>query len=370
MKVAFQVDQLWFKAPGGIGTYVWQLSEALRKLEDGPELVTFRSSFPSDRVPWTVPMRGADVILPLSPRILYPSWAVVGRPRLPEALRSCDVVHATNHAAVPPVTRDKRLVVTVHDLAFLRFPELFPRAWRVQYRAALKAAIRRADRLLVPSQAVANDLTIRGAPEQRIRVTPLASGLPVGTADVREVLTRLRVARPYVLCAATIEPRKNQARLVRAYRRVASEVPHALVLAGPAGWHGGELEKELAGPGPGRIIRLGRLERDDLDAVIRGADAVVYISIYEGFGLPLLEAMARGIPVLTSDLSALPEVAGEVALLVDPTDEDAVTDALRQLLTDAQLRVDLSRRGRDRAAGFSWEATARATLDAYREVLA
>jgi alpha-1,3-rhamnosyl/mannosyltransferase len=260
--------------------------------------------------------------------------------------------------------------VTVHDLAFLRFPELFPRAWRVQYRTALKAEIRRADRMLVPSGAVANDLAARGAPEERIRVTPLASGLPVGDADVREVLSRLGVARPYVLCAATIEPRKNQARLVRAYRRVASEVPHNLVLAGPAGWQGGELEKELAAPGKGRIIRLGRLERDDLDAVIRGADTVAYVSLYEGFGLPVLEAMARGIPVLTSDRSALHEVAGEAALLVDPTDEDAITDDLRRLLIDAELRVDLSRRGRERAAGFSWEATARATLDVYREVLA
>jgi alpha-1,3-rhamnosyl/mannosyltransferase len=224
--------------------------------------------------------------------------------------------------------------------------------------------------LLVPSQAVANDLRARGVSDERIRVTPLASGLPVGDADVRDVVARLGIRRPYVLCAATLEPRKNQARLVRAYRRVAPDVAHTLVLAGPPGWHGEELEREIVAAGPGTIVRVGELNGDDLDAVIRGADAVAYISTYEGFGLPVLEAMTRGVPVLTSDRSALPEVAGDAALLTDPTDDEAVTDALRRLLGDAELRVDLSRRGRERASRFSWEATARATLDAYREVLA
>ena len=154
MKLAFHVDQLWFKAPGGIGTYVAELAPALATEEPTLELVPFRSTFPFDH--GVDPFGSHDaVVLARGIRALYPSW--FGRPALPASLADADIVHATNPAAVPPVHDDQRLVVTVHDLAFQRFPELFPHDWRWLYRVGLRAAAKRADAILVPSQSTADD---------------------------------------------------------------------------------------------------------------------------------------------------------------------------------------------------------------------
>ena len=359
MKVAFHTDQLWFSAPGGIGTYVRELSAALRALEDGPELVTFQVGAGDG---------SADEVITGSIRSLYPRWDLTGHPRLPIP---CDLVHATNHAAVPPAAHGAALVATVHDLAFDVFPEAFPPMWRWLYRAGVRAAARRADVILVPTTATADDLEDRHdvAPE-RIRVTPLAASLPSTSLDVDEVLDRLGLPRPYVLCPATLEPRKNQVRLIRAYRQVVPDVPHALVLAGPDGWGVDAISAEIDRPGPGSVLRTGLLSPEDLDAVYRGADAVAYVSTYEGFGLPVLEAMRREIPVLGSTTPAVAETAGDAALLVDPDDVAAIAEGLVRLLTDRTLHDTLVEKGRAHAAGYSWEATARVTLDAYRDAVA
>jgi glycosyltransferase involved in cell wall biosynthesis len=368
VKVAFHIDQLWFDAPGGIGTYVWEMFPALGDADPSMEVMPFRSSWPHD------PPRmwlGAQpsVVVPGVIRTLYPSWDLLGRPALPEALADAAVVHATNPAAVPPVRDGQRLVVTVHDLAFERFPGLFPRNWRWLYRAGLRAAVKRADAILVPSKSTADDLCSRTSVDpSRVHVTPLAPALTTSDDDPADVLAQLDITQPYVLSVGTIEPRKNLTRLVRAYRQVAPDVPHALVLAGAPGWHAEELETELARIGPGAIVRTGRVGEEQLDALYRGADAFVYPSLYEGFGLPVVEAMARGVPTITSNTSSLPEVAGDAALLVDPTDVSEIAEALARVLTDRALADDLRARGRARAATFSWAATARATLDVYRHV--
>jgi glycosyltransferase involved in cell wall biosynthesis len=371
VKVAIHVDQLWFSVPGGIGTYVRQLPPALRDQDPALQLVAFHSRWAG---PAPDPPRWLEdcmvVEIPAAIRTLYPSWDLVGRPALPAAVGDVDVVHATNHAAVPPATTGRRLVVTVHDLAVERFPEAFPRAWRWLYRAGLRAAVHRADALLVPSRHTADDLIAHGADGSRVHVTPLAASLAVRDGDPAEVLTRLRVPAPYVLFVGTLEPRKNLVRLVRAYRRAvgASDLPHALVLAGPSGWGTGALLHELARGGPGRIVRTGPLSPEDLDALYRSADAFAYPSLYEGFGLPVVEAMSRGVPTVAAMASSLPEVTGDAALLVDPADEDAIATALRRILTVPALAGELRARGLERSSRFSWAATARATLDAYAGV--
>jgi glycosyltransferase involved in cell wall biosynthesis len=373
VKTAFHVDQLWFSAPGGIGTYVREMLQALPAADPSLELVRFRSRwrgrYPSGGSPLTTDGRYPGVEVPHSIRTLYPSWDVIGRPALPASLDDADIVHATNPAAVPPVHGDQRLVVTVHDLAFERFPELFPRDWRWLYRAGLRAAVRRADAILVPSQSTADDLIASTSiPASRVHVTPLGSSLVEWHEDREEVLERLRVTQPYVLSVGTLEPRKNLVRLVRAYRQVAPDVPHMLVLAGARGWHAEALEAELARPGPGTIVWTDEVSDEDLDALYRGADVFAYPSLYEGFGLPVVEAMARGVPTLTSDTSSLPEVAGDAALLVDPTDVSEIAEGLARLLTDHAFAEDLRQRGLQRAATFTWAATARATLDVYRQL--
>ena len=157
MKVAFHVDQLWFDAPGGIGTYVWELSPALAVADPSIDLVPFHSAWENDpsRI-WL--LQRPPVVIPHAIRTLYPSWDVLGRPALPPSLCDAAIVHATNPAACRPSAMDQRLVVTVHDLAFETFPELFPRDWRWLYRAGLRAAAKRAHAILVPSQHTADDL--------------------------------------------------------------------------------------------------------------------------------------------------------------------------------------------------------------------
>lgn len=374
MKVAFHIDQLWFDAPGGIGTYVRELAFGALEHEDPTlELTLFHARWgraPHGPIPFTTD--GAlGVELAGSIRRLYPSWDRFGGPHLPASLDDCDIVHATNHAAVPPVRGRQRLVVTVHDLAFERFPELFPRTWLRLYRWGTRTAVDRADAILVPSERTKTDLVDRlHADPERIHVTPLASSLEPPKADElprrRKELADHGVRPPYILAVGTIEPRKNLVRLIKAFRRLRSEgLPHSLVLAGPQGGGAEELRAELARGGSDGVIVTGAI---DLRCAYMDAAAVAYVSLYEGFGLPVIEAMGLGAPVVASDASSIPEVAGDAAVLVDPMNEAAIADGLRRVLTDDALADDLRRRGRRRAASFTWAATARATLDVYRQV--
>jgi glycosyltransferase involved in cell wall biosynthesis len=372
VKVAFHIDQLWFRAPGGIGTYVRELAPALVTADPTLELLPFRSRFEGGGPPEAWLRRLPPVVeVPRSIRALYPRWALTGRPPLPPPLRDADVVHATNPAAVAPARRGQRLIVTVHDLAFTRYPELFPRNWRTLFRAGMRATARRASAVLTPSSFTAMELREHtDVDAARVHVTPLAASLPADPAvDVDEVLDRLGVPRPYVLSVGTLEPRKNQARLVRAYRRVAADHQHALVLNGPDGWLDDELRRELAAEGAGRIVRTRDLSGTDLDALYRGADAFAYVSLYEGFGLPVLEALARGVPTVAASTSSIPEVAGDAAVLVDPLDGSAIEGGLRRVLDDAALAADLRVRGPQRAAVYSWAETAEATLRVYRHLV-
>ena len=378
MKVAFHVDQLWFKAPGGIGTYVEQLWPRIgQEVEVLPFYARWRrgSTMNSTTNRGDGPSLGVELLWGI--RVLYLAWDYLRRPALPRALADADVVHATNHAAIPPVRNGQSLVVTVHDLTFERYPELFPKRWLRLYRRGLRVAIDEAAALIVPSESVRSELEAAGARPASVRVVPLGPGTSVRlwvpddalAQQEREWIRDLGIERPYVLAVGTIEPRKNLVRLVRAFRQLAGEgFPHSLVLVGPEGWNAGELRAEIERGGPGRIVLTGALDGPDLAVAYADADAVAYVSLYEGFGLPVLEAMSMGTPVVASNVSSLPEVASDAALLVDPTDETAIADALRRVLTDRTLADDLRRRGRERAAEFSWDRTARATLDVYREV--
>lgn len=366
--VGLHVDQLYYRVPGGIGTYVRQLLPALRAADPGLKLMAFHAGF--EQAP---PPEIADVErvrIRRSIRTLYPSWNLSGRPTLPHSLDGADVIHAPSPVAVPPVGRDQRLVVTVHDLAFRLYPEAYPPSWRVLHRAGFRRAARTAAAIIAVSRHTAKDVArMARVDPARIHVVPHGGSMPVGTEDPEPTLERLRVPRPYVLFVGTLEPRKNLVRLVRAYRRVAGSQPHALVLAGPLGWRSQPIHRELAVAGAGRVIVTGRVSAEDLDALYRRADTFVYPSLYEGFGLPVLDAMARGVPVVTSDSSSLPELTGGAAVLVPPTSTRALASALESLLNDPDRRSWLSEAGRRRAAEYSWERTARETIAVYEKAL-
>jgi glycosyltransferase involved in cell wall biosynthesis len=368
--VAFLIDQLFSPAPGGMGTYVREIVPAMTRADPSLEMTLFHARFEGvEPEEWTREYRVEEI--PASIRRLYPSWAAARRPALPPSLASQEVVHSPSPAAAPPTDPGQHLVVTVHDLAFLAHPELFPRPWRLMYRAALARAARSADAIITVSRHTAEDLGRRTSIDRRkVHVIPLAASLPLADADPEAVLSRLKVPRPYVLFVGTLEPRKNLARLVHAYRRMASRgAPHALVLAGPMGWRPQPLLRAISEEGPGDVVLTGALEAGDLDALYRGADAFVYPSLYEGFGLPVLEAMSRGTPCVVSSSSSLPEVAGEAALPVDPRSVAGLAEAIERVTSDSQLAGRLREAGLTRAARFSWDETAKRTLDVYKSVV-
>ena len=367
--LAFLIDQLFSPAPGGMGTYVRELVPAMVRADTSLEVLLFHSRFDHTE-PELWARRFAVQSLPREARRLYPSWALLARPALPDSIASASLLHSPVPAAVPPAGTGQRLVVTVHDVAFLAHPEVFPPVWRLMYRAGLRAAARRADALIAPSRHTAEDLVRRTkVPSDRVHVVPLAPFPSASGPSVDEALSRFKIRRPYVLFAGTLEPRKNLVRLVRAYRRMAGRgSAHSLVLAGPIGWQPQPLMREVAQEGPGEVLMVGKVSTTDLDALYRGADAFAYPSLYEGFGLPVLEAMARGVPCVVSTSSSLPEVAGEAALPVDPLSVGGLAEAMERLTTDPGLAARLRQAGLERAARFSWDQTARRTLDVYKSL--
>ncbi len=285
-----------------------------------------------------------------------------------------DLTHSPVNVA--PLLSAGRSVVTVHDLAFVTAPETMPAGRRRYLTALTDHSVQHAARVIAVSESTRRDLaTWFGVDPGRVTVTPLAAEerFRVSSPEALDVFrTRSGQARPYILSVGTREPRKNSATLVRAFASLAGEIPHDLVLVGPQGWLGGELDDALAAlPAPvrERVRRTGFVDDEDLPLWYGAADVFAYPARYEGFGLPVLEAMACGTPVVTSNVSSLPEVAGDAGLLVSPDDPAALAGAIRGVIANHSLATDLSRRGRQRASLFSWSATAQLTVGAYRAAL-
>jgi glycosyltransferase involved in cell wall biosynthesis len=266
------------------------------------------------------------------------------------------------------------MVITIHDLTFLHNPSWF-RLERVHYyRWAVARSVRNASRIIAVSTSTANEICkLLNVPADRIDV--IYNGVDECYAPRTEdeqlaAQGKYRLPNRYFLFVGTIEPRKNVARVIQAWSRVAGDVQEDLVIAGREGWKVGPIrqEAELAGQSD-RIHFPGYIEDDDLPAVMSGATALIYPSLYEGFGIPVAEAMSCGVPVLTSSVSSLPEVAGDAALIRDPTDVDALADGIRELATNEGLRSELSVKGLARAKRFTWTNAAEQTLASYRRML-
>jgi glycosyltransferase involved in cell wall biosynthesis len=281
----------------------------------------------------------------------------------------CDLYHGTN--VLCPRFRSAATVATVHDLAFLRYREEVPVAHR--YERYLARSLRRNRRIIAVSAATRQDLIeLLDVPAGKIDV--VHEGAPESAewldgAAFREFRERHGIPDRYFLFVGTLEPRKNLVRLLEAAATLAA--PPALVLAGRDGWHSTPIHTAIARARRKLpVITPGFVTEAEKAALYRGALAFAFPSLYEGFGLPVLEAFAAGTPVLTSNTSALPEVAGDAAILVDPRDVAAIRDALRRLVEDADLRRRLSAAGTARLRRFSWEHTARETLAVYERALA
>jgi glycosyltransferase involved in cell wall biosynthesis len=286
--------------------------------------------------------------------------------RLPWALRrrGAALVHAPN--CFLPLVRPCPGVVTIHDLAFETWPRDFARSTGWKYRTITRAAARSAERIICPSRFTADDVCTRyGVDESRVRVIPEAPALPGGVLP--------SPPGPYVLAVGDLRVKKNLGALVRAFvsLRRSRQIPHRLVLAGLEAGAGSAL-RDLAAPSAA-VEFTGYLTDAQLDALIRGAEVLVHPSLYEGFGLVVLEAMERGTPVLAARATALPETGGEAAAWFDPAGPaggaEELARVLGRLLEDERLRAQLADRGRQWVKGFSWARAARETVAVYRELL-
>jgi len=319
----------------GWGRYAHELVASLQRQGDGLEIDALEAGVPG-------------------PELLFEQIA------LPRHLRrtGADLVHAPN--CFLPLRRPCPGVVTIHDLAFEVHPEDFSRQTGWKYRTFTPRAARSAERVICVSEHTRGDVCERyGVDPARTRVVLSAPSLPLGDATPPD--------GPYLLAVGDLRRKKNLARLVSAFGQLREEgIPHRLILAGlEAG--GAERLRSLARDAP--IELPGYVADAELDALIRGADLLVYPSLYEGFGLAVVEAMARGTPVAASNATALPEAGGDAAAYFDPTDVDDIASTIREVLADSGRREQMIERGRRRAAALSWERTASETAAVYRELL-
>jgi glycosyltransferase involved in cell wall biosynthesis len=355
VRVAYTLEQCWHDVPGGTAFAALGLARALTARAD-VSLLGVSARHRSEPAPPFVPPIPVRP-LPLPRRPLYEAWRRLGWPPVEHATGPVDVVHATT-IIVPP-RRASPLVATVHDLAFVHDPQQFSRHGARAFMAGLDRVSRHADLVLCSSQATLDDAEAAGIAPERLRLVPLGID-PVTTPTPDEVDTvrrRLGLAGPYLLFVGTLEPRKNLRRLVEAVELLPPGLE--LVVVGPRGWG-----TQAPGASP-RARWLGFVDEATKAALYAAADVVCYPSIREGFGLPVLEAMAHGAPVVTGRGTATAEVAGDAAVLVDPFEAKAIADGIREALA---RRDELAAAGPVRAAAYTWDATAELVVAAYREV--
>jgi len=357
--------------PAGAGVYALELTRAMmrRDRRDGYAVFTRGDWFDAEaagRRNWRIERVDANS------RRGRLAWEQM---RLPGRLRALgiDVLHSTHHTLPLRPIRPRR-VVTIHDLTFFRIPERYPLARRLYMQSSTRAAAKVADAIIVPSRAVRDDvIAALGVPQSKLHVVYEAASppfAPIAQEDAAAVVARYGLTPPFVLSVGSLEPGKNRTRLIRAMRALRDEgVEVTLAIVGQRGWRytrDFRLIEELGMTD--RIRYLGYVEQSDLAALYSAARAFTFPSLYEGFGLPVLEAMACGTPVLTSRVSATAEVAGDAALLVDPLSVEEIGGALRRLLSDADLCAELRQRGIERAHDFSWARAADETHAAYERV--
>ncbi|HVE63925.1 MAG TPA: glycosyltransferase family 1 protein [Mycobacteriales bacterium] len=341
----------------GIGASVAEMLGALEAHADSPAILPYVVGGPWHRS--AVPA-GARLI-PLPARVALAAWSRADVPRADRWLRGADVVHATNFV-VPP----SRLptLVTVHDCSFALFPDTVAPHARA-FGPGLRRAIRRGAHVHTTTDQVASEVEDLYSPglraQGRLHVVPF--GVPALAATGGR--SPIPAGSPYILAVGRLEPRKNLPALIRALPAVPDV---RLVIAGPDGAARPAVDATVAALPAAlrdRVLLVGPIGGRAKRAALEGALALAYPSFYEGFGFPILEAMAVGTPVLAADIGALREVAGGAALLVDPRDDDAVAAGLLRLASDEALRADLVARGRQRVATMTWAATAAGLLRAY-----
>lgn len=376
MQVAFNATAL-LSPLTGIGQYAHHLALGLQQI---PEIdVNFFYGTGWSRDVRGKPLPNVTTIKTLVRRFLPNSYAVsraFQQNRFSEFTRKTphDVYHEPNFLAY---RFDGPSIITVHDLSWIRYPEMHPIARVRAMDKYFKPGLDRASLILTDSEFVKRELIdVFNVKPERIR--PVLLGVealfhPRSADETRSVLDANGLLHgQYLLAVGTLEPRKNLGVALQAFMRLNPQLRKRfpLVLVGMKGWHTSALEQQIAPlVAAGEIRQLGYLAREDLAKVIAGATTLIYPSIYEGFGLPPLEAMACGVPVITSNVSSIPEVVGDTGVMIAPDDVDGLVEAMKTMLTAPELRADMARKALVRSAQFTWVNCVTQTVDAYRSVI-
>ncbi len=360
--------RLVYYTQAGIGQYIKRLVKALADVDQENEFVLLQSRKDQSVIVDQSNFKRASIWTPSHHRL--EQWTL----HLEISRLDMDLLHSPDF--IPPFRRNCKSVITVHDLAFLLYPHFLTQE-SARYYSQIDQAVRHTDHMIAVSEATKHDLMQRlGVPESKVSVIYEAAAaqyrqLPLDEAQ-RYVNNKYGLNEDYMFFVSTIEPRKNVPGLLKAYRGLLdsykSEVK--LVLAGGQGWLSDEVMETVDRLKLSDQVRfLGRVPSADLPFLYNAARLLVHPSFYEGFGLPPLEAMACGTPVVVSNVSAMPEVVGDAGLLVDPNDISEMTVGMYRVLTDDQLRQEMIHKGLARAACFSWDKAARQTLELYARVI-
>jgi glycosyltransferase involved in cell wall biosynthesis len=374
--IGIDASRVAVAARTGTEHYTYELLAALARIDR-----TSRYTLYCNQRPAALPPLGPNFALR---QIAFPRLWTHARLSAELALHPPDVLFIPAHVLPlgAPIRRRTRTVVTIHDMGYLHFPAAHTRQQRAYLRLSTLWSARAADHLIAISGATRDDL-VRYAGARPDKISVIHHGLserfrPVEDPErIAAARARYGIGERYFLYLGTVQPRKNLERLIEAFASagVSNPTPQRpapspqLVIAGKKGWLTEAIERRAADLGlAGRVIFTGYMPDDDVPALLSGALAFVFPSLYEGFGMPVLEAMACGAPVLTSTTSSLPEVAGDAALLADPADTAAIAAGLARLASDPQLRGELRARGLQRAAQFTWARCAEQTLAVLRSL--
>lgn len=357
----------------GVECSILNLAKALSQFGNEDYYFYVPQRFPEEN-PGGAHFKTVNTRVPAHLRPIRILWEQLALPHLLRKIKA-DVIHAPGYIA--PLGARVPVVITVYDLIALLFPQWCTVSNRIHYGIFLPLSVKKAKGIIVPSNTTRKDLLKRfPAAENKIRVVPLGVSDDFRVihdnekfADIRE---KHSIPEKFILFVGRNEPKKNLDGLVKAYHmlRINKPTGHKLVIAGKEGWANPEIQRHIRDLGLQKeIVFTGFIPPEELPYLYNMADLFVFPSLYEGFGLPVLEAMACGVPVIASDRGAVPEIAGEAAILLDPLDATAMADAMREVLANKAVSKGLAEKGLQRAGAFSWRRTAEETEKFYRDML-
>jgi glycosyltransferase involved in cell wall biosynthesis len=352
----------------GIGRYIVRLLDSLSEIDNVNEYILFYNALKGKPPNLELKAENFRTVRTRIPnRFLHGAWSNGSFPAIELLTGRLDIFHGPNFQ-MPP-TRNAGSVLTIHDLVFLIYPEMASPESVRDFGPKIRYYAERADIVVADSKATARDIGeyLKIAESKIVTIYPGTTMLvKAGENDIRAARRKYNIGDAYILFVGTIEPRKNIARLLAAFDESGLAEDYELVIAGPIGWRTGSIFSGLESLKCKRRVKwLKYVEDSDLSALYAGAAFLAYPSLLEGFGLPILEAMSAGCPVLTSNLSSMPEIGGEAALYVDPLDIESIACGMKRLAGDVVLRADLARRGYNKTKEFTWQKTARGMLEIY-----